>query len=170
MSEEQLAHRLDGEAYLARARLEELGAATATGLRQLAQRADVAKAVGSGNDVTIRELLAVVAKTAGFERLIAFDDKGRVLGANAPLDLLALNVALQGTEIVADLRPLLQDNDRAHPRGHEDTLELEPGLMRALRLPIRPTLAHIAVEPVFDDFGDLIGALVGHQAAQPNAS
>ena len=98
LSEEQLAHRLDGEAYLARARLEELGAATATGLRQLAQRSDVAKAVGSGNDVTIRELLAVIAKTAGFERLIAFDDKGRVIGANAPLDLLALNGALQSTE------------------------------------------------------------------------
>ena len=47
LSEEQLAHRFDGEAYLARARLEELGAATATGLRQLAQRGDVAKAVGS---------------------------------------------------------------------------------------------------------------------------
>ncbi len=160
LSEEQLAHRLDGEAYLARARLEELGAATATGLRQLAQRGDVAKAVGSANDVTIRELLAVVAKTAGFERLIAFDDQGRVLGANAPLDLLALNVTLQRTEIAADLRPLLQDNDRAHPRGHEDTLELEPSLMRALRLPVRLTLAHIAAEPVFDDFGDLIGALV----------
>jgi diguanylate cyclase (GGDEF)-like protein len=159
LSEEQLAHRLDGEAYLARARLEELGAATATGLRQLAQRSDVAKAVGSGNDVTIRELLAVIAKTAGFERLIAFDDKGRVIGANAPLDLLALNGALQSTEIVADLKPLLQNNDRAHPRGHEDTLQLEPGLMRSLRLPIRPTIAHIAVEPVFDDFGDFIGVL-----------
>jgi diguanylate cyclase (GGDEF)-like protein len=160
LSEEQLAHRLDGEAYLARARLEELGATTETGLRQLAQRNDVAKAVGSANDVTIRELLAVVAKTAGFERLIAFDDQGRVLGANAPLDLLALNVALQDTEIGVDLKPLLRDNERARPRGHQDTLELERGLMRALRLPQRLTLAHIAAEPVFDDFGDLIGALV----------
>ncbi|MBV9568592.1 MAG: GGDEF domain-containing protein, partial [Hyphomicrobiales bacterium] len=61
LSEEQLAHRLDGEAYLARARLEELGAATASGLRQLAERSDVAKAVESANDVTIRELLAAVA-------------------------------------------------------------------------------------------------------------
>ncbi|MBV9516625.1 MAG: EAL domain-containing protein [Hyphomicrobiales bacterium] len=160
LSEEQLAHRLDGEAYLARARLEELSAATATGLRQLAERSDVAKAVGSANDVTIRELLSAVAKTAGFERLIAFDDQGRVLGANAALDLLALNVALQGTEIAADLRPLLQDNERAHRRGYQDTLALEPGLMRSLRLPVRPTLAHIAAEPVFDDFGDFVGALI----------
>ncbi|MBV9431411.1 MAG: EAL domain-containing protein [Hyphomicrobiales bacterium] len=160
LSEEQLAHRLDGEAYLARARLEELGAETATGLRQLAQRSDVAKAIGSGNDVTIRELLGVVAKTAGFERMIAFDDQGRVLGANAPLDLLALNVALQGTEIAIDLKPLLRNNDRAHPHGHESTLELEPGLLRSLKLPVRLTLADIAGEPVFDDFGDLIGALV----------
>ncbi len=160
LSEEQLAHRLDGEAHLARARLDELGAETATDLRQLAQRSDIAKAIGSANDVTIRELLAVVAKTVGFERLVAFDDQGRVLGSSAALDLLALNVALQGTEIAEDLRPLLRDNERAHPRGHEDTLELGPGLMRSLKLPVRPTLAHIAIEPVFDDFGDLIGALV----------
>lgn len=95
LSEDQLAHRLDGEAQLARARIEVLGAETASRLRQIAQRADVAKAVASNNDVTIRELLSIVASTSGFERLIAFDETGRVIGANTPLDLLALNRALE---------------------------------------------------------------------------
>jgi hypothetical protein len=87
LSEDQLAHRLDGEAQLARARIEVLGAETASRLRQIAQRADVAKAVASNNDVTIRELLSIVASTSGFERLIAFDETGRVIGANTPLSL-----------------------------------------------------------------------------------
>jgi len=94
LSEQQLAHRLDGEAQLARARIETLGVETETRLRQLAERADIGKAIESRNDVTIRELLVLVAKTSGFERLIAFDETGRVIGANAPLDLLAANNTL----------------------------------------------------------------------------
>lgn len=63
LSEDQLARRLDGEAQLARARIEVLGAETASRLRQIAQRADIAKAVASHNDVAIRELLSIVAST-----------------------------------------------------------------------------------------------------------
>ncbi len=159
LSEEQLAHRLDGEAQLARARIEALGADAATRLRQIAERADIGKAVQTRNDITIRELLVLVAKTSGFERLIAFDETGRVIGANAPLDLLAVNTALRRSAITADLEPLLLSNSRSHPRGHEDTYQLEDNLMLALGLQVRPTIAHTAVEPVFDDFGDLIGAL-----------
>jgi hypothetical protein len=64
LSGKQIADRLEGEAQLARARIEALGAETALRLRQLAQRSDVGRAVASGNDVTIRELLATVAKTS----------------------------------------------------------------------------------------------------------
>src|SRR5258708_2413165 len=157
LSEEQLAHRLDGEAQLARARIQALGADVATRLRQLADRSDVGKAIASRNDVTIRELLISVAKTSGFERLIAFDETGRVIGANAPTDLLSLNTALQASGIVADLKPILQNNSRSHPRGERDTHELEPNTILAFGLPVRPTIVHTAAEPVFDDFGDLIG-------------
>lgn len=159
LSEDQLAHRLDGEAQLARARIEVLGAETASRLRQISQRDDVAKAVASNNDVTIRELLSIVASTSGFERLIAFDETGRVIGANTPLDLLALNRALEGTALSVNLGAILKDNSRSHPQGEEGTYELKLGELSALGLPERHTIAHTAIEPVFDDFGDLIGAL-----------
>lgn len=159
LSEDQLAHRLDGEAQLARARIEVLGAETASRLRQIAQRADVAKAVASNNDVTIRELFSIVASTSGFERLIAFDETGRVIGANTPLDLLALNRALEGSALSVNLSAILKDNSRSHPQGEEGTYELKLRELSALDLPQRHTIAHTAIEPVFDDFGDLIGAL-----------
>ena len=123
------------------------------------QRADVAKAVASNNDVTIRELLSIVASTSGFERLIAFDETGRVIGANTPLDLLALNRALEGTALSVNLSAILKDNSRSHPQGEEGTYELKLRELSALGLPQRHTIAHTAIEPVFDDFGDLIGAL-----------
>src|SRR3954465_15769389 len=54
LSGKQIALRLEGEAQLARARIENLGAETALRLRQIAQRSDIGRAVASGNDVTIR--------------------------------------------------------------------------------------------------------------------
>jgi diguanylate cyclase (GGDEF)-like protein len=159
LSEDQLAHRLDGEAQLARARIEVLGADAGSRLRQIAQRADVARAVASNNDVTIRELLSVVALTSGFERLIAFDQAGRVIGTNTPLDLLALNRALERITAAVNLGAILKEDSRSRPRGNESTHELELLELSALGLPQRHTIAHTAIEPVFDDFGDLIGAL-----------
>ena len=76
LSERQLAVRLDGEAKLARARLEGLGTEVATQLRQIAQRADIGQAIESKNEVAIRELLHGVSGTAGYDRLLAFGKGG----------------------------------------------------------------------------------------------
>jgi hypothetical protein len=82
LSAKQLSDRLDGEAQLARARIETLGSEVASRLRQLAQRADVTKAVASRNDVTIQQLLAAVATTSDMHRIIAFDKDGIPIGVN----------------------------------------------------------------------------------------
>jgi diguanylate cyclase (GGDEF)-like protein len=160
LSGKQIADRLDGEAQLARARIETLGAESALRLRQIAQRSDIAKAVASENDVTIRELLASVSKTSSLDTLIAFDDSGRVIGANVGLDLLELNTLVQRTHIAAAVRTIIRSNSRARPRNYEGIHELRPDFLRLFQLPSRLTIAHEAIEPVFDDFGDLIGGLV----------
>jgi hypothetical protein len=96
--------------------------------------------------------------TSSFERLIAFDETGRVIGANMPLDLLALNRALEESSLFVN-KAILKDNSRSHPRGEEGTYELKARELSALGLPQRHTIAHTAIESVFDDFGDLVGAL-----------
>ena len=161
LSARQLSDRLDGEAQLARARIEAIGSETALRLRQLAQRADVAKAVASRNDITIKELLASVAKTSDMQRLIAFDQDGIPIGANDALDLLAINSEMRVSDLAPDLRSILKDNSRSHPRGHQSTHVMTDGLLKVFRLPARLTIAHEAFEPVFDDFGEFIGALGG---------
>ena len=60
----------------ARARIETLGSEVGLRLRQIAQRADVSKALASRNDITIQQLLAAVATTSDMQRLIAFDKDG----------------------------------------------------------------------------------------------
>jgi diguanylate cyclase (GGDEF)-like protein len=159
LSGRQIALRLEGEAQLARARIETLGAETAQRLRQIAQRADIGKAVASANDVTIRELLASVSKTSGLDTLIAFDDAGRVIGASVTLDLLQLNAQVQRSSTASIVRDILRFNSRAQPRNYEGLYQLEPEFLRLLQLPLRLTIAHRAIEPVFDDFGEIIGGL-----------
>ena len=82
LSERQLAHRLDSEAQLARARVEAIGLEMPLRLRQIAQRSDVSRAVVSQNDVALRELLSSIARTSGFEVLIALGSvaKAREVG------------------------------------------------------------------------------------------
>jgi len=159
LSARQLSDRLDGEAQLARARIDAIGIDTAVRLRQLAQRADIARAVASRNDITIRELLAAVAKTSGMQRIVAFDVDGIPIGVNQQLDLLKINREVQRTDLSSDLKLVLTDNHRSDPKGHHSIHVLSDGLLAGLGLPARLTVAHEAFEPVFDDFGELIGAL-----------
>lgn len=170
LSGKQIALRLEGEAQLARARIETLGAETALRLRQIAQRSDIGKAVDSENDVTIRELLATVSKTSGLEVLIAFDETGRVIGANVPLDLLELNAQVQQSYIAPAAHDILRSNNRAQPRNYEGIHEIKPEFLQLLQLPSRLTIAHEAIEPVFDDFGELIGGLAGFRLLAPTES
>jgi diguanylate cyclase (GGDEF)-like protein len=161
LSERQLAHRLDSEAQLARARVEAIGLEMPLRLRQITQRSDVSRAVVSQNDVALRELLTSIARTSGFEVLIAFDDSGRVMGANTSNNLLAINNHVRKTDIGGKLAAILENNTRAYPRALSMTGELDAEFSQILGLPGPATLAHFAFEPVFDDFGDLLGALAG---------
>ena len=67
--------------------------------------------------------------------------------------------AFEGTALSINLDPILKDNSRSHPQGDEGTYEIKLPELSALGLPQRQTIAHTAIEPVFDDFGDLVGAL-----------
>ncbi len=167
LSARQLSDRLDGEAQLARARIDAIGLDIALRLRQLAQRSDIARAVISHNDITIRELLASVAKTSDMERLIAFDVDGIPIGVNEALDLLAINAEIGNSDLAPKINSVLKNNSRSHPQGYQGTYAIAPGLLKALGLPAHLTIAHEAFEPVFDDFGELVGALGGFRLLSP---
>ena len=99
LSEQQMSEKLDGEARLARARLEMMFAETGRQVRALAQRSDVVKAVASQNDVTIRELFAPAAKISELDVLLAVAADGHFVGASSALDLLNLSEALALTDL-----------------------------------------------------------------------
>src|SRR4051794_2653644 len=167
LSAHQLAQKLDGEARLARARLDTVFAEAGRQVRALTQRTDIAKAVQSENDVTIRETFAPASKTAGLDVLLAIAPGGYVLGANTPADLLALTDALSASDLGSTVKNLLSDNSRSQRRSFQDTRRLGEKLRTALRLDEGRAIGHLAVDPVFDDFGDVIGALIGIRMLAP---
>lgn len=160
LSERQMADRLDAEAQLARARVESLGAEIGPRLRQIAQRTDVVKAILSRNDVPLREMFSAIAKTSGFDVLIAFDESGRVVGANTGNNLLTINHYIQNSEFGLRLASILKDNNRSDPRGDSHTEELDIEMLPVFGLPEHTLVGHLAYEPVFDEFGDIAGALI----------
>src|SRR4051812_14829872 len=97
----ELAKKRAGEARLARARLDTVFAEAGRQVRALTQRTDIAKAVQSENDVTIRETFAPASKTAGLDVLLAIAPEGNIIGANAAIDLLAATDAFSASDLGA---------------------------------------------------------------------
>jgi hypothetical protein len=168
LSEEKLGQRLDGEARLARARVETLFAESGRRLEGIAQRADVVKAVSSANDVAISELLRRAATTADLDGILVIDAKLRVFGADrADVDLAATNRALGEHPLAKDILPILADNDRRRPSILRRTMALTENVAAAIGAKETAPLAVVIVEPIFDDFGDVFAALIAYRALRP---
>ena len=159
-SERQLAVRLDGEAQLARARFEGLGKEVASRARQIAQRADIAQAIETQNEVTIRELLHGITAVSGFDRVLAFNKNGEILATDAYLSLVQIHGLIRSSVIHDPLLTVLTVNRSKNDlSGYENIKDIRDTFSKALQLP-QHSIAHIAIEPVFEEFGDVIGALV----------
>jgi signal transduction histidine kinase/CheY-like chemotaxis protein len=160
LSKLQLAERLQSEADLAGARLDMLFAASDRQVQALAQRSDISKIVATQNDVTIREMFAPAARTAELDTLLAVAANGHVIGASVSADLLALDQALGTSDLAPALHTILQSATRRDRRTFRQTRRVGPTL--GLPLNFRTDqVVHTTIEPIFDDFGDVSGALVG---------
>lgn len=168
LSEEKLGQRLDGEARLARARVELLFVEAGRRLEGIAQRADVVKAVSSANDVAISELLKRAATTADLDGILVVDAKLRVFGADrSDVDLATTNQALGEHPLAKDILPILANNDRRRPTILRRTMALTESVAAAIGAKGTAPLAVVIVEPIFDDFGDVFAALIAYRALRP---
>jgi methyl-accepting chemotaxis protein len=168
LSEEKLAQRLDGEARLAGARVDALFNSTASRLESIAQRADITKAISSANVVAISELLGRAAQAADIDGILVVDTNLRVFGADSDkFDIVAADRALQGSSLAAELQPIVADNDRKRPRVFRRAIALDEHQAQALGARGKSPLTFLIAEPIFDDFGDVFAALIGHRSLRP---
>src|SRR4051812_3634196 len=139
LSARQLAQKLEAEARLARARLETVFEESGRQVRALTQRTDIAKAVQSENDVTIRGSFGPASKTAELDVLLAVAPEGHIIGANAAIDLLAATDAFSASDLGATAKALLARNSRSERRSAQNTRRLGDELRSALGLPEEKT-------------------------------
>jgi len=179
LSEVKLGQELDGQARLAGARVQMLFATVGRRLETIAHRADIMKAVSTGNSITISELLGRAARSADLDGILVVDAKLRVLGADKEasnaaalgnaevVDILATSQALAAHPLSQQIQPLLAENDRRRPSVLRTIAAMDDRLAKAVGTRMTAPLAAIAVEPIFDDFGDVFAALIGHRALRP---
>ncbi|MDJ1159120.1 methyl-accepting chemotaxis protein [Chelatococcus sp. SYSU_G07232] len=168
LSEAKLAERLDGEAKLARARLQTIFDNVARRLNAITRQADVARAVSSGNVVAISELLGRVIDNADLDGILVVDTQMHPLGAHdIGIDLLAANEALRTSRLASEIMPLLRENDRRKPRILQKLVMLDPTLATAVGGRAANVATAIVVEPLFDDFGEVFAAFVAHRTLKP---
>jgi diguanylate cyclase (GGDEF)-like protein len=161
LSRQQIARRLDADARLAEARLNILFNETNRQTRFLSQRLDIVKAVASSNHVAIEAILAPAGLTGELDVLLVANAAGAVTGASRSLDLLAASEALELLGLKPVFAEIFNDNRRVARRSHDRTFRVSDLFNQALGLPRRRSIVHLAIEPVFDEFGDVAGALIG---------
>jgi methyl-accepting chemotaxis protein len=176
LSEAKLGQELDGQARLAGARVQMLFTNVGRRLESIAQRADIMKAVSTSNGIAISELLGRAARSADLDGILVVDAKLRVVGADKEpsnaatsgdaevVDILATSQALVAHPMAQQILPLLAENDRRRPAVLRRIVPIDDKLAKALGTRMTAPLAAIAVEPIFDDFGDVFAALIGHRA------
>lgn len=175
LSEEKLRQKLDGEARLARARVERLLVDVGRRLESVTQRAEIVKAVASRNGVSIGELLGRAARSAELDGIVVVDSKLAALAVETgsqntgqtargdATDLAAVSQALARHPLGALVGAIISENDRARPRTLRLAIELNAEAAKALGSATTSPLAMIVAEPVFDDAGGVVAGVIGYR-------
>jgi diguanylate cyclase (GGDEF)-like protein len=168
-SEERLAERLEGYARLARSRLFTMLDDVSRRFETVAQRADVVRAVISNNTVAISEILRPALEASDIDGVIVVDAKLRVLGAHdLGADILKANKTLPHSLLHAPIADVIRANDRENRRGYRLKTRLDALTSSAVGATSEGSLAEVMIEPVFDDFGDVVAVLIGHRLLKPD--
>ncbi|HSM42175.1 MAG TPA: methyl-accepting chemotaxis protein [Afifellaceae bacterium] len=169
LAEEKLVQTLDGAAGLGAVRLDLLFTNVDRQLGVIAQRADIVSAILSGNVVAMTETLRRGKASTDLDGVIIVDKGVNVLGAEyGNIDLLVSDAALKQTILKAEIEAIMAENDPLQPRGFMRVMKMDRVLATALGETRTDTMVLLAIQPVFDDFGDVFAAVVGHRVLRPN--
>lgn len=169
LAEEKLVQTLDGAAGLGAVRLDLLFTNVDRQLGVIAQRADIVGAILSGNVVAMTEMLRRGKASTDLDGVIVVDGGINVLGAEyGNIDLLVSDAALKQTMLKAEIEAIVAENDPLQPRGFMRVMKMDRVLAAALGDSRIDAMVLVAIQPVFDDFGDVFAAVIGHRVLRPN--
>ena len=168
LSDSKFAALLDTYVLLAKARLDKVVMDVGHNLAEISQRVDVQRTILSENVVAISEVLGKAASNNKLDGIIVVDEKLKILGAQSgSVDLVGVNKSLGQSQIISDLHAILVDNTRETPKNWVKVVHFDQEAASALGSAAIAPLAIVAAHPVFDEFGDLAGALIGYRIITP---
>ncbi|WP_375460811.1 EAL domain-containing protein [uncultured Enterovirga sp.] len=163
-SEARLSERLHSDAMLAAARLDSLREDVGRRFASLVERADVSTAIFSGNTVAVAELLRPALASADLEGAIAFDADLKAVSADTvDAKILDANGAIRTSLLFEPARNIIAENDRTAPRGFLRSMPLDPELAAALAATEVGEMADIFGQPIFGEFGEVAGVMLGYR-------
>ena len=169
LSEEKLADRLSGDARLARSLVLTMLDDVSRRFATVAQRADIVRAVISANTVAISEILRPALVSSDVDGVVVVDSTLRVIGAHdLGVDVLKASKHIGNGSLAGPIGNVISKNDREIRRGFRLRTRFDALTSASVGTSSQEGLAEIMIEPVFDDFGDVIAVLVGHRLIKPN--
>ena len=139
---------------------------TSRSIAGLARHQDIAMAMASGNIVAIDRILKTAQVNGPLDAILAVDVDLKSLGSHQPgLILYNANEAVNDSTLGQVGVDLLAASSREKTVSHTQLVVIEEKYARAVGLDFVSgnKLTVASLYPVFDDFGDLIGALIGHK-------
>lgn len=171
LSNQKVMRELDGQAKLASSLLQDLGKILTRRLEGIAQRSDVIRAVQSGNVVAINDVIGRAAKLADVDGVIVLDDKLRVVGSQAEsVDLLSAHQSLHDSPFLQHIKDVLKGNNPNSPVVYEKLHKFDRDLSQIMDMEQAHPLSFVSIVPLFDDFGEVMGAFVAHRFVRSTES
>ncbi|MGE0847339.1 MAG: diguanylate cyclase, partial [Flavobacteriaceae bacterium] len=168
LEDEDLSKRLDADIALANARLEFQSEDIARRVLSAATRADAIAAIESRNMVAIEAVLRPIARIAEVDTIVATDASVNVLGASVgDADLVGLYQIIHANGLRAPIAEALAESERSAPHAVSRLATRAEGPVFD-RSNIAGAVSQIIAVPVFDDFGDVIGALIAQRWIRPH--
>jgi diguanylate cyclase (GGDEF)-like protein len=164
LSDTKLSERLDSEAKLAAARVRFQLSDMLPRLEAIAQRADTGRAVASRNVVAISQLLGPAAEAAHIDEILIVDPAGAVIGASdGAVDLLGAYRRINTSRLKQGIARVVETSLPNKPFTERMTVYARDEIAQIFRANEPLSIAEVAVYPLFDDFGEVTGAMVGYR-------
>jgi diguanylate cyclase (GGDEF)-like protein len=163
LEDAELSRLLDADVALANARLEFQMNDIARRVLGVATRADTIAAIESRNMVAMESVLGPAGRIAEVDALVATDASANVIGASmGDADLVALDRIVRASGLHDRIANTLSTSERSDPTTIS-ILTTKEEVAPFKKSDANGSVSQIVAVPVFDDFGEVIGALIAQR-------
>ncbi len=170
LSASNLSQRLSTDASLAAARITNMIFAIRThDLVSTAQRSDVRNAVETRNVAAISEILNPAVTASDLDGILVVDEQFHIIGGHSNrLDILPLSKLVNSGVFPASFSNYLSTATKNRIVAAEALMQVDPRLFMLPDIKGSSGPVNFVQYPIFDDFGDVQGALIGYRAIRLN--